>query len=457
MKAEAIEVRDASPGYVAQVEMPVVPEGYKQTDVGVIPEDWLALTLAGLSPFVTSGSRGWAAYYSKFGDLFLRITNMCRESVNLDLRDSRFVSVPEASQEGSRTSLKYGDVLVSITADIGIISYVDESVPLPAYINQHIALVRLPADVVCSKFVALFLAFGQGQKRFRAITDQGAKAGINLKTVKEIPLALPTALGEQRAIATALSDVDALLEALDRLIAKKRDIKQATMQQLLTGQTRLPGDWLVKDGYKQTEVGVIPEDWEECSLGEQVDILTGFPFPSDTYSSSGVRLLRGSNVKRGILDWSADIARFWPEVATKLRQYELKEGDLVIAMDGALVGRSYASLGKDDLPALLVQRVARLRSDRVDQDLLKGWISSEQFIHHVDLRKTHTAIPHISPKDIREFKVAIPTDSNEQRAIATVLSEMDTELEALQQRRTKTAALKQAMMQDLLTGRTRLV
>jgi len=83
-----MEVRDASPGYAPQVGMPVVPEGYKQTEVGVIPEDWLVSTLAELNPFVTSGSRGWASYYAQFGDLFVRITNMSRESVHLDLSDS---------------------------------------------------------------------------------------------------------------------------------------------------------------------------------------------------------------------------------------------------------------------------------------------------------------------------------------------------------------------------------
>ncbi|MGA7800712.1 MAG: restriction endonuclease subunit S, partial [Gammaproteobacteria bacterium] len=249
VKRETSEVRDASVDYVPRAVKSAVPEGYKQTEVGVIPEDWGETTVGTLEPFVTSGSRGWAQYYSKYGDLFIRITNMSRETIHLDLTDVRFVSLINAGQEGIRTGLNEGDVLVSITADIGIISYVDDFVPLPAYINQHIALVRFPKEAVYPKFVALFLAHGQGQKRFRAITDQGAKAGINLRTVRDIPLALPQTIEEQRAIATALSDVDALLEGLDRLIAKKRDLKQAAMQQLLTGQTRLPGfegEWEVK-------------------------------------------------------------------------------------------------------------------------------------------------------------------------------------------------------------------
>ncbi|MDA3869434.1 MAG: restriction endonuclease subunit S, partial [Gammaproteobacteria bacterium] len=205
-----MEVREVSARYDLQAAKPGVPVGYKQTEVGVIPSDWDDTTIGALEPFVTSGSRGWAQYYSKYGDLFVRITNMSRESIHLDLTDVRFVSVVNAGQEGIRTGLNEGDVLVSITADIGIISYVDEFTPLPSYINQHIALVRLPKDVVCPKFVALFLAVGQGQKHFRAITDQGAKAGINLTTVSEVPLALPQTIEEQRVIATALNDVDVL-------------------------------------------------------------------------------------------------------------------------------------------------------------------------------------------------------------------------------------------------------
>ncbi|MDE1173382.1 MAG: restriction endonuclease subunit S [Parvibaculaceae bacterium] len=212
----------------------------------------------------------------------------------------------------------------------------------------------------------------------------------------------------------------------------------------------------VKLRYKQTEVGLIPEDWEITRLGEASDVLTGFPFPSYEFSSLGVRLLRGSNVKRNAIDWDEAITRNWPAISPDLNKYELREGDIVIAMDGALVGRSFAMVSKEDLPALLVQRVARLRSRKTEQKLIGSWINSDHFIRHVDLVKTHTAIPHISPKDIREFTLAVPSEGTEQRAIATTLSDMDALLDGLDRLIAKKRAIKQATMQQLLTAQTRL-
>lgn len=212
----------------------------------------------------------------------------------------------------------------------------------------------------------------------------------------------------------------------------------------------------VRTGYKQTEAGVIPEDWRLSSMGEEAELLTGFPFPSAGFTKSGVRLLRGSNVKRGEVDWSTDITQYWPAIGAKTQAYELRAGDLVIAMDGALVGRSFATIGASDLPALLVQRVARLRSNKSVQGLLRAWVASDFFVRHVDLVKTHTAIPHISPKDIREFAVVVPSAKAEQDAIAQALSDIDALLAGLDRLIAKKRDLKQAAMQQLLTGQTRL-
>lgn len=230
---------------------------YKLTEVGVIPEDWEAKQIGELKPFVTSGSRGWAAFYSDRGSVFIRITNLSRNYIYLDLGDMRFVNLRKDDVEAVRTQLQDGDVLVSITADIGIIGYVSKKVPKPAYINQHIALVRFVSTKTSAKFVSYFLASERPQKLFRALTDSGAKAGMNLTTVQQIRLALPPTLAEQHAIAEALSDADALIESLEQLIAKKRAVKQGAMQELLTGKRRLPGfsgEWEVK---RLGDIGII--------------------------------------------------------------------------------------------------------------------------------------------------------------------------------------------------------
>lgn len=208
---------------------------------------------------------------------------------------------------------------------------------------------------------------------------------------------------------------------------------------------------MTKQGYKKTEVGLIPEDWKFEKIEQHIDLLTGFPFPSSKYSTDGIRLLKGANVKRGQTDWQEKLTTFWNEDIHKYKQYELKDGDLVIAMDGSLVGRSYAMLSKSDLPALLLQRVARIRSKKIDTRYLKFFVGSDWFVKYSDSVKTVTAIPHISPKDIRFFKIPLPPTLTEQKAIATALSDVDALIASLEQTIAKKKAIKQGAMQQLLT------
>ena len=184
---------------------------------------------------------------------------MHRHDINLDLEDLKYVKVPENSSEGMRTELKNGDLLISITADIGIISHVNDALQKPAYINQHIALVRFNEANINSQYVAYYLASDVPQKLFRGLTDQGAKAGMGLETIRKVRFVSPP-LPEQQAIAEALSDVDGWVASLDALIAKKCDLKTATMQQLLTGHTRLSG---------------FSGDWETKKLGDIFSIKAG--------------------------------------------------------------------------------------------------------------------------------------------------------------------------------------
>lgn len=212
----------------------------------------------------------------------------------------------------------------------------------------------------------------------------------------------------------------------------------------------------VRPGYKLTEVGVIPDDWSAKQIGDDIDLLTGHPFPSVGYKEFGVRLLRGSNVKRGEMDWNDDITQHWPRVTTDIARYQLQVGDLVIAMDGSLVGRSFAQLTSDDLPALLLQRVARIRSNKLDVTYLAAFVGSDRFVKYADSVKTVTAIPHISPGDIRKFTIMVPPSLREQRAIAGALSDVDALLSGLDRLIAKKVELKHAAMHQLLAGQTRL-
>ena len=206
----------------------------------------------------------------------------------------------------------------------------------------------------------------------------------------------------------------------------------------------------LRAGYKMTEVGVIPEDWEVKTIDKEIDLLTGFPFPSSGYSKSGIRLLRGSNIKRGITDWGENITQYWEKITVELKQYVLNVGDIVIAMDGSLVGKSFARLSSKDLPALLLQRVTRIRSNKIELGYLKEFICSKYFTSYCETVKTSSAIPHISPKDIRGFVIPIPPTKAEQTAIATALSDAEALISSLEKLIAKKRNIKQGAMQKLL-------
>ena len=176
----------------------------------------------------------------------------------------------------------------------------------------------------------------------------------------------------------------------------------------------------------------VREEWESVQLGEIVDLLAGFPFKSDRYVNypKAPRLLRGDNIVQGTLRW--DGAKRWPQEATdNLTPYWLREGDVVIAMDRPWIeaGLKFSSIRETDLPALLVQRVARLRgSGRLDTRFLNYVISCRDFTEYVLSVQTGTAVPHISAQQIKEFEFPLPPLS-EQRAIAHVLGTLDDKIE----------------------------
>lgn len=414
---EPLTVQEAPAIYQVTLDSPRIKHGYKQTEVGVIPEDWQASEVGTLDPFVTSGSRGWADFYSELGSPFIRITNMSRDSIYLDLANLKQVKLPVHANEGKRTKLQNDDVLISITADIGIASFIDDSLTKPAYINQHIALVRFNSDNVSSKFITYYLASESAQRRFLSSTDQGAKAGMTLGGIKKIQLAIPPE-NEQRAIATALSDVDALLAAQDKLIAKKRDIKQAAMQQLLTGKQRLPGfsgEWEVK------RLGDVVEIWKGQLITEKDAVTGSFP------------VIAGGK---------------------KPAYYHNKPNrtgkTITVSASGASAG--YVAFFHTPIFASDCSTINEGQTYSIEFIFFQL-----QFKQDVIYKaQTGGAQPHIHAVDLIPIEIGCPS-LQEQTTIATILSDMDADLTALEQQRDKTQALKQGMMQQLLTGKIRLI
>lgn len=239
-------------------------------------------------------------------------------------------------------------------------------------------------------------------------------------------MALPPTQVEQRAIATALSDMDALLDSLERLIAKKRNLKQAAMQQLLTGQTRLPG---------------FHGEWEVKRLEEVAEIIMGQSPSSSNYNARG----DGLPLIQGNADVAnrKTVARIFTTQITKRG----RAGDILMSVRAPVGEVSRATF---DL--CLGRGVCAIRypNDFLYYSLI--------FLEPMWAKHSKgSTFESVSSTDVRAVELQLPSDLAEQTAIATVLSDMDAELAALEQRLAKTRALKQGMMQELLTGRTRLV
>jgi len=205
--------------------------------LGEIPEHWEILRLKFLIEFVTSGSRGWAKYYSDDGVMFLRIGNLSRVSLNLNLIDLQLVE-PPAGAEVERTRVKQGDVLISITAYVGSVSVIEEDIG-EAYVNQHIALSRPLPGKVESKWIGYVLLSEIGQRQFRFQLYGGTKEGFGLDDVKNLCILMP-ALYEQKTIVSFLDQetekIDTLITRIQESIDRLKEYRTALISAAVTGQ-----------------------------------------------------------------------------------------------------------------------------------------------------------------------------------------------------------------------------
>ena len=208
------------------------PELYKETELGWVPKEWEVKRLGEISDRITSGSRDWAAYYSDEGDLFVRISNLTREHINFRWDSIKYVDIGGGS-EGERTKLQEGDILISITADLGIIGVIPDNFGR-AFINQHTALARV-SNEVNPRFIGHFLASHKGQVQFEKYNDSGAKAGLNLPTIAALQCLHPHRV-EQDAISRKLDSLDSYIQQIACEQNKYNSQKKGLMQDLLTGK-----------------------------------------------------------------------------------------------------------------------------------------------------------------------------------------------------------------------------
>lgn len=411
----------------------------KQTEVGDIPDDWIVTRIGDIAT-VKDGTHQTPRYVP-VGIPFYSVEHVT--SGNFD--DTKFITVDEHKFLTRSFRMERGDILMTRIGSIGDCKLIDWDVDASFYVS--LALLKIHGASS-----AYFEQYSKTHSFKREVELHSLASAIprkiNLGPISDVKIVLPPP-AEQSAIASALSDVDALLSSLDALIAKKRDIKQAAMQQLLTGKTRLPGfegEWAVtRLGDHATLIRNGVYSRAELSIDGSVKYL----HYGDIHTSGAVHL-NPSNAIMPFLD--ADKA---------VRLGRLVSGDLVFVdatEDLAGVGKSVEIVGAEGTEVVAGLHTIVVRFEK--RILADGFKAYLQFIPafgaHLRSLAAGTKVLSTNRSHIASAEIALPSIA-EQAAIAQVLSDMDVELAALEARRDKTRLLKQGMMQELLTGKTRLV
>ena len=444
------QVTEASGKYLAAATGQVVSVGYKQTEVGVMPIDWELSTIGSYTTWMSGGTP------SRSNDEFWNgtipwISGSTLKNFEISTSD-QFLS--EAAVTFGSKMAPLGAVLLLVRGSALHNEIRAGMVVEPVAFNQDVKAL-VPAKGLDARFLTFFIQ-GMESELLKLVSSAGNSAGVlDTELVKNFKLFLPSHQ-EQTTIANALSDVDALINELEKLIAKKQAIKTATMQQLLTGRTRLPQFALREDGtqkgYKQSELGEIPEDWVIASLGDIGQCVIGLTYSPNDVADFGTLVLRSSNVQGNRLAYEDNVY-----VQMELPERVIvKKGDILVCVRNGsrqLIGKCALIDSKVEGSAFgAFMSIFRTKSYGIvfyqfQSDIIQNQINEIM----------GATINQITNKDMVGFKIPLPKLEEEQTTIATTLSDMDTEIQALQQRLSKTRQIKQGMMQELLTGKTRLV
>ena len=386
----------------------------------MIPSDWEVTTIGDFCK-VYDGTHQTPNYVD-FGIPFYSVENVSAD----DFEHTKYISLKEYTQISKRANIVKGDILMTRIGSIGVCKYVDWNCKAGFYVS--LALLKCN-DSVDARFIC-HLSNSENFKREIELHSllTAIPQKINLGPISNVRIALPKKLEQQR-IANALSEVDALIANLEKLIAKKKNIKQGAMQQLLTGKKRLPG---------------FSKPWIDKKLGEGLKFQCGAPFQSTYFNREhqGVRLIKNRDLK------SDDQIYYYDGEYTY--DYIVKNGNLLVGMDG------------DFMPCLWNKGTALL-NQRVGRILTNCW--SLPYLYYILIKPLlekqdgtgATTVKHLSHRDVENMVVYMTTDIQEQTAIANVLSDMDTEIATLETKLAKYRTLKIGMMQQLLTGKIRLV
>ena len=391
-----------------------------QSQVLHVPDDWDLGKLADFGVFQSGSGFPLAFQGHQSGDYpFFKVSDLSGEGNQLFMNKANHYISEDVRRKLSAIRFEPGSI---VFAKIGAAIFLERKRLLSkeSCLDNNMMAFTLTDDFACPRFFHyLFQRIELG--KLVSATALPALSGRHIGAVS-IPIPPPA---EQRAIAEVLSDVDGLINALEAFIAKKRAIKQATMQQLLTGKTRLPG-FSGQDQWKRIQLGIL---FEVKAGGDHVPANS-----SDVQDSSYTFPIYANGLEQqGLYGFS--------------NSAEEPAGSITVTARGALGHAFYR-----DTPFVAIGRLLVLKP--------KGPMNSRFFCEYINygihFAIESTGVPQLTAPQISRYLLPVPPVP-EQRAIASVLSDMDAEIAALEQRRDKTRAIKQGMMQQLLTGRVRLL
>jgi type I restriction enzyme S subunit len=435
-----------------EVEQNKIPEGYIKTEVGVIPVDWAVRTIDDLTSIVGDGIHATPVYSSSGKHYFINGNNIVNGKITLT-ENTKKVALAEYIKH--KKVLTDRTIFLSINGTIGNLAFYNQE---PIILGKSAAYFNIKKNY-SKDYVFYSLQTSVVRQYFEDGLTGTTIKNLGLGTIRSSPIPIPNSEKEQAAISNALSDVDALITSLEKLIAKKSAIKTAAMQQLLTGKKRLPPFNQQHTGYKQTELGEIPEGWEVRTLGSLCSYQNGTTQEQYFNKNGGYKVISiGNYSPKGKFVTTGSYID--PSHDQVIKKFILNEGDLTMILNdktavGTIIGR--VLLIDKDNEYVMNQRTMRLTPNgTVSSEFLHFLINSD-FIHKtiVGLAKPGTQI-YVNTDDVTELPLCFPVEHEEQKAIVDVLMDIDAEIDVLQQRLNKTKKIKQGMLQELLTGKTRL-
>ena len=428
-----------------------VPEGYKKTDVGVIPVDWEVKSLGDFG-FTFGGITGKGK--ADFGHGNARYVTFLNVMNNPVIKSSEYEKVDIQSNE-QQNYLKDDDVIFNGSSEtpeeLGVCSYLKKG-DRSLFLNSFCFGYRLNNKTsIYPAFLPYLFRSNVGREIVVGLAQGSTRYNLSKVNLLKAKIPIPT-LEEQQAIAQVLTNMDDYIHSLQQLVEKKKNIKQGTMQQLLTGRTRLPGFGGTDVGTKKTDVGVIPVDWEVKRLGDIGSTLIGLTYSPNDVREFGTLVLRSSNIQDDKLAFENNV---FVQMDLPSRVI-VRENDLLICVRNGskrLIGKSVL-LDKSMEGQAFGAFMSVYRSPF--NQFIAHQFKTEQIGRQIG-EILGATINQITSKNLQDFVVSIPSDIEEQQAIAQVLTNMDDEITALQEKIEKAKQVKQGAMQELLTGKRRLV